>query len=299
MAFEIDPDKPFNEAFRAVATEELTKAITLLTERPDGLHEAVHAARKRFKRLRGLYRFARADAKGFARRENARIREMSASLSAERDATALIETVGYLRGLGPDGSTDMALYALERALTVRRDDIAMSDGALERKVTVAIGTCKAAMDAIKAHEFAPGRKTAASRIATGWYRMLSAAQVALMSARAGGTDEDFHELRKRSQDYWMFSSLAVLIWPSGFSARRERAKRLADLLGHEHDLSVLLALLGSTAGLAISDGQAGTVVKAALAERACLRKTAIKLARPLYSDDPDREAQVIERLWRG
>ncbi|WP_176085033.1 CHAD domain-containing protein [Martelella sp. HB161492] len=299
MAFEIDPDKPFNEAFRAVAIEELSKAIALLSEQPDGLHEAVHAARKRFKRLRGLYRFARADAKGFARRENARIRDMSASLSAERDATALIETVNYLRSIGPDGKTDMALYALERALTARRDDIAMSDGALERKVTVAIGTCRAAMEAVKAHEFAPGRKKAAARIAAGWHRTLSAAQVALMSARAGSADEDFHELRKRSQDYWMFASLAAGIWPSGLSARRERAKLLADLLGHEHDLSVLLVLVGSKEERLVHQDALETVASAAAEERLRLRKAAIRLARQLYSDDPDREAQVIERLWRG
>ncbi|MGO6905481.1 metal-binding protein, partial [Rhizobium ruizarguesonis] len=56
MAYRIRPDADFTEAFRSVATKQLEHAVTVLGERPDGAHEAIHSFRKNLKRLRSLYR---------------------------------------------------------------------------------------------------------------------------------------------------------------------------------------------------------------------------------------------------
>src|SRR5688572_23232323 len=96
MAYRIRPERPFTAEIRRVAQEQLRGAVTDFEERPKGLHEAIHDARKKFKRLRALYRLVASDAPEFRRQENARIRDMAKTLSVVRDATALIETADYL-----------------------------------------------------------------------------------------------------------------------------------------------------------------------------------------------------------
>ena len=98
MAYHLRPDKPFTVEFVAVAEQQLSKAVRYLADKPDGAHTAIHDARKRFKRVRALYRLIQPDAKEFRSRENKRIGDMARSLSAVRDATALVETVDYLAG---------------------------------------------------------------------------------------------------------------------------------------------------------------------------------------------------------
>src|SRR4051812_25818858 len=96
MAFRLRPARPFTAEFRSVAESQLRKAIGFLEEQPHGPHEAVHDARKKFKRVRALYRLIQPDAKAFRTLENARIRDIAQTLSAVRDATALVETIDYL-----------------------------------------------------------------------------------------------------------------------------------------------------------------------------------------------------------
>ena len=107
MAYRIRPDADFTEAFRSVATRQLEHAITVLRKRPDGAHEAIHSFRKNLKRLRSLYRLVAREIPDFQAQENARLRDAANSLSAIRDATALIGTAQYLqhaaRGNDPIG----------------------------------------------------------------------------------------------------------------------------------------------------------------------------------------------------
>ena len=97
MTFAFHPKRPFTEDFRAVGGEQIERAIAMLEVQPEGVHEAIHDARKSFKRLRSLYRLVVADAPLFQRQENARFRAMARNLSTFRDAAALVENAGYLR----------------------------------------------------------------------------------------------------------------------------------------------------------------------------------------------------------
>ncbi|MBB4122765.1 CHAD domain-containing protein [Martelella radicis] len=298
MAFSLDPDKPFDAAFRKVAVSQLEDAIKALRKQPRGLDEAVHDARKKFKRVRGLLRLIRPAAKDFSRAENARIRDMAADLSGGRDATALIECAAYLRGLADDGGRDMALSRLETTLRERRDSAAVSDAALRKKAKEAIHTCRDAIAAIEEAAFHADRSAAAKCIGKAWKKQLANAQVALMTVQADGADGDFHELRKKSQTYWMFCALLSPAWPSALKAKRNDAKALADLLGHEHDLSMLLQLLDSPDAPGLDSETLATCRDAALETRAQLRRRAIKSARKTFGDEPDVEARIIRTLWK-
>lgn len=96
MSYRVRPDRALDGEVHKAAAHQLGKAIAVLTDRPQGLHEAVHAARKNIKRVRALYRLIAPIAREFQQHENDRLRDMARSLSGLRDATALIEASHYL-----------------------------------------------------------------------------------------------------------------------------------------------------------------------------------------------------------
>ena len=297
MPYRISPDAGLETEVRRIAREQLERAIAALETRPDGLHEAIHEARKKFKRVRNLYRLVGSADKTFRRQENARIRDTARSLSLVRDATALIETADHLSEHTLTDDEAETLDAARTVLVLRRDDIASSETDLEDKVRHAIDQCHAAHAALNALELPSRPGHAARLLAKGWRKALQRAAEALEFCEGQGHGEAYHDLRKAAQAYWMNLSLLRELWPSAFAVKRRDAKRLVDLLGHEHDLTVLTALLDHEPEL-FGDGEGQSFLLAIIIRRQQdLRREAVSLAGQVFADPAKDEADVIETLW--
>lgn len=138
MPFRIDPKKPFGDEIRRAGLELIDDAVTILRDQPSGSHEAVHDARKRFKRLRALYRLIRKVAPDFAREENTRFRDIARSLAFARDATALVETAEYLEAFAASDTQGEALRSVTVMLRERRDDALDHEAGLDEAIAAAI-----------------------------------------------------------------------------------------------------------------------------------------------------------------
>lgn len=297
MPYRIRPDRALRDEVQSVARGELEKAIEALEARPEGLHAAIHAARKKFKRLRNLYRLVATGDKPFRRAENARLRDAGLSLSRIRDATALIETIEHLSAHALTDDEAETLAATREVLSLRRDEIATGESDLEAKVTAVIGECRAAIDALDALSLPAKPGHAAHLVATGWRKGLEEAHEALETCKGEGHGEAYHDLRKAAQSYWMNLSLLHPLWPSAFDAKRNEAKRLVELLGHEHDLTVLTTLLDREPEM-FGDGEGQSFLLAIIIRRQMdLRRESLELAACVFSDDPRREGDIIEHLW--
>ncbi|WP_165217660.1 CHAD domain-containing protein [Affinirhizobium pseudoryzae] len=297
MAFRIRPSKRFTHEFISVGRSQLEKAVAALSDQPDGPHAAIHAARKRFKRLRALYRVVSPDAKEFRACENARIRDIARSLSAVRDATALVETVDYLATLAASAEEFTALSQASRTLMERRDRIADSEVDLPQKIARAIESCGEAIAALERLDIQDSRNHTARRLGKVWTKQQRKAQLALMHCRSNHEAEAFHALRKRGQVYWMHLSLMRDLWPSAMTAKRNEAKLLVDLLGHEHDLSVLTQTVNEDPeGFGTSDTLA-LLIAAIITRQQALREEALERAQFVFRDDPVTEGKIIEMLW--
>ena len=297
MPYRIRPDRDLPTEVRSVARHQLHIAITMLAERPDGLHEAIHAARKKFKRVRSLFRLVAHADKSFKTRENARLRDAAHSLSGIRDATALMETVAHLAGFALSEEEAETLDATRTVLELRRDDIAAAQTDLENKVACVIEECQALMAALDALHLPTKPGPAAKLVAKGWRKALSRAHSALETCKGEGHGEAFHDLRKAAQAYWMNLSLLRDLWPSAFAAKRQAAKCLVDLLGHEHDLTVLTELFDHEPEL-FGDGEGQSFLLAIIIRRQLdLRREALALADAVFADPAREEACIIETLW--
>ncbi|RWX79153.1 CHAD domain-containing protein [Neorhizobium lilium] len=298
MAYRLRPDRPFTAEFRSAVKSQLSKAIELLEEQPQGPHEAAHDARKKFKRVRALYRLIQPEAKAFRNRENTRIRDMAQTLSAVRDATALVETVDYLTTGAGSPEEVAALTFASRTLSDRRDRIAAEEHDLPARMKAAAASCREAIDALDELKLDDGGRKTARMLAKAWKTQRLRALAALEECHGNAHAEAFHELRKSGQTYWMHLALLGGIWPSAMRAKQEEAKQLVDLLGHEHDLSVLTQLVNESPELFGSSETLARILGAIIARQQSLRQEALPLAEKVFGDQADLEGAIIERLWK-
>ncbi len=297
MAYRIKPHKPFTAAFQSVAIQQLQAAIVALQQRPGGLHQAVHEARKKFKRLRALYRLVASDAKTFREQENARLRQAAASLSRARDATALIEVIAYLQGHSETPEEDAALSRARAALSERRHGLDDSEHDLEDRANGTILSCEQAIGAVNALIFDDRPRKTARRLGRGWRKDLEQGRAALATCRDSGHAEHFHQLRKCGQVYWMHLTLLRPLWPSAMRAKQEAVKRLVDMLGHEHDLSLLVALLDQEPQLLGSAEELSHLLGCVIRQQQMLRHAAVCVAEEVFIEDPQTEADIVATLW--
>ncbi len=297
MGYRIRPGKPFAQEVRTVAREQFEHAITCLDARPQGLHEAIHDARKCFKRIRALYRLTARDEPDFRKTENARIRDMAAMLATERDATALVEVLAYLCDRAKTTEEAEALARIRVLLTARRDQLVADEADLEDKTRTAIALCRDALEALETLHFEDGKRRTSRRLGHAWKTTLKQAREALNACGTGETNA-FHEMRKRAQDYWMHLSLLRALWPSAMQAKQVQAKALVDLLGHEHDLSVLSALINENPRLFGKSDDLSHLLSTIIERQQVLREEALTLGGGVFGDDPEEESARIALLWR-
>ncbi|MBB3946184.1 hypothetical protein GGQ73_002130 [Rhizobium skierniewicense] len=297
MSFRIDPKKPFAEELRRTGVELIDEAMAALSLQPDGPHAAVHDARKKFKRLRALYRFVADEDPKFRKAENIRFRDIARSLSQAREAAALVETIHHLQQFSRSDAETQALASAHDALAERRDAMTRDDGDLPARIDAALTECEKGKHALLQLSLPSGKKTAAKRIRQTWLKQRRNARDAMRHCHDKAEDEDFHDLRKSGQVYWMHLALMRKIWPSAMRAKKIDAKRLVDLLGHEHDLSVLAALADDEPER-FAEGDTLALLREAIIHRQqALRKECLDLADHVFAESAKTESDIVSLLW--
>ncbi|ANK87287.1 MULTISPECIES: CHAD domain-containing protein [unclassified Rhizobium] len=297
MAYRIRPDVDFTEAFRSIATEQLEGAITFLEERPDGTHEAIHSFRKNLKRLRSLYRLVAREVPDFQEQENARLRDAARSLSAIRDAAALIGTAQYLQHSARGKEESEALGRIVTILEGRRDWMAEAESGLRQRLMETPGVLKEAIAALDGIFFDGSHRKNARMLAKSWRRTARKAKAALARCHGDASAGDFHDLRKRTYDYRLYHGLLRDIWPGAMKAKRDAAKELVEDLGHIHDLAVLCELVEAEPQLFTRNDDLAHLLDAIIFRQQEDRRQALLKAETVFADDPDEESERIELLW--
>ncbi|SCW74283.1 CHAD domain-containing protein [Rhizobium mongolense subsp. loessense] len=297
MPFRIRPDFDFTDQFRRVATDQLERAITVLEQRPDGAHAAVHGFRKNVKRLRSLYRLVAKEAPDFQKRQNARLRDAAKSLSSIRDAAALIGTAEYLQKGARGDAESEALSRIVTILQSRRDWMVEAESGLEQKLHDTAVSLKDAITAVDKVSFKSNQRRNARMLAKSWQRTLRRARTALDACRDTAAVEDFHELRKRTYDYRLYHALLRNLWPAAMKAKQDAAKDLAERLGHVNDLSVLSQLVEAEPQLFTRNEDLAHLLDAIIFRQQEERQSALADAGRVFADKPQDEANRIEALW--
>lgn len=241
-------------------------------EKPGPLEPRVHQARRALKKARATLKLLRPRiSKKLYKTTNALCRDAGLILSATRDAQALQAAWKGLRLRAPD---------VERALAeeARRAAEGLDAKKSRQILLVARAQAKRIVPA------RPGWKGVADGLRLGY----EAGRKAWRKAKATGSDEDFHEWRKRVKD----QRYQVDLFLNGSASLRhldEALDRLSDLLGDDHDLVVLRDKIGVAYDEAL---------RAIGRKEAELRQKALVLAERVYSETSGAFARRVKRAWK-
>jgi CHAD domain-containing protein len=272
---------PFKIATRPVyslhdaALTLLDGAIETLGSRQDD--EAVHAARKACKRIRAALRLLR-ECLGshIYQRENKRVREAAKPLTAVRDAFILRKTLRML---------PTRPVALERGLD---SEYREERRALERRgARSALKQLRATREGII--DLPAVSSEAASAVASA-KSVYKAGRRAQRKAR-DRDDEALHEWRKQAKYLLNQLGLLKIVFNAKFKKLRRRADELAEALGDDHDLGVLISKLS------FYDVHDRSLIRHIKTRRRKLQARAFRLGRQLYRHSAKHiEAAMAARL---
>jgi CHAD domain-containing protein len=276
-----------------VAREQVDRALRELADPKVDRHAAIHEARKGAKRLRALLRLARAGiGDDLWRRENRAIRDAAKDLSGPRDAEALLETYARLRARFAGEVDWRRLAGVRRALVARREQLA-ADGTLPRRIAAFGEELRAVRDRLPCWPLAG---LGFDELAPGFERAYRRGRKAMRAIEAAPSDERFHAWRKRAKDHRYHLELLRDLWPAQVKARRGEVRTLGDLLGDEHDLSVLRATLAASERF--GDG-AALLLDLAQRQQAELRAQMWPLGLRLFAERPKALVRRYRCYWQA
>jgi CHAD domain-containing protein len=286
------------DGVRRIVNEQIGEAVADLRGETDGTRDAaVHETRKRCKRLRALLRLVR-DQLGASvyRRENTALRDASRLLAPVRDAQVLVNTLDATIG-DADGELDApALAQTRRALKAAhgrlRQQVIYRGTAVEQTIGALAAVQERSLDWPLGDLQFDGLRPGLERV----YRQ---GRRAMAEAYDDPTPERFHEWRKRVKYLWHHLELLEPAWPGLLEALADETHDLSDLLGDEHDCTVLGERVRERPDL-IADQDMARVLTATLDERRQrLRAAARPLGAKLYAETPERFGARIASYWQS
>jgi hypothetical protein len=282
-----------SEALRRVAFAELEIAHGALAAPPER-HSGVHSARKCLKRLRSLLLLVRPGMPepAFATLTD-RLAGIARGLAPARDAAALADAVDKLEretgagpGLGPIQSLRAWLHKRRHAAEQNLERSAASDamrGLLELRPAF-VGL------AVYPDNF--------RSLAKGLRRCYRTTREGFQHAFAAGRDDDMHEWRKGVQHHWRQMQLLAPCWPSELTARAEAARSLSQVLGDDHDISLLVRLVSTPTMIFGSPDETAAFLKRCRRRHRALRREASTQGERLFAERPRPFAERIETYWQ-
>lgn len=292
MAYGFQQDGDLGAELLRVARAQAARLDKLLRDErePASGH---HKTRKCLKRLRGLVLLVRSDIGD--RRWRKADRELAAIgrvLSGARDQTVILATLDRVVTEG------VAATVREAAASVRGLQRADAAARIDGKHTARESLRHAARQVAERIEDWPIARVSLAGLMASMADEYRSGRAALKTAYRRDTAEDFHQLRKHLQRHGRHMQLLQIAARDEIQVRIDAAKQLSDLLGEDHDLSLLRDVLASLHGSSLQPGIAEI-------DRLCiLRQRAVRLrARPLlqrlYAETPKALARRLKAYWKA
>jgi CHAD domain-containing protein len=292
MSFRIRRKETVEHAIARIAGEQVDRAIAETGRRMDG-SAAVHNARKRCKRLRALLRLVRPQLGEVYAVENAWYRDAARELAHLRDAEIVVRSFDALVEHFDKPVDRPALRPVRRHLAQARGDAADARE-LRARLREFRSRMEAARTRIDSWSLADAGFAAIERGLTKTY---ASARERMRAAYESPSTEAIHEWRKRVKDHAHHLELLRAVWKRPMRAHADEVDRLADLLGDDHDLTVLRAVLLSAPD-GIADPETLQAVIGLIGRRQVeLRARAETIGARVFADKPKAFARRIERYW--
>jgi CHAD domain-containing protein len=309
MPFQVEAGETLREAILRARNERLDKAIAALQEKPLPSAEAIHDARREFKRLRSLVRLVRGSMDKLVRvREDQALRNVGRSLAQSRDAAALLATLEKVFGtLAPEDRKSRRISTQGRKLLQQiceelRNNAGRGLDPLEIKATVKL------LRDMKRRVWLPS-----SPVPEDWCTMVGEGlrrtyrqgrELFAVSNSVGllnATDELWHETRKRAKTLGYQLRFLRKIWPGTLTAIAEQLEELSERLGEDHDLALIRLRLVQIAlpetEFELFSAARLNLIRTIDRRRRRLENEALRRSHLVYLEPPRRFLKRIHCYW--
>lgn len=296
MAFAIEPSPKVERDVRRAAVERLDNALARLEglddQPPAEIENAVHDVRKRTKEVRALARLVRESIGAEYGRFNELVRDAAEELSSIRDAHAVLATLDHLRVARDrehDAQLDIVRAAQAQTAAEATQAIRRRDPRLER----ARKRLVRARRRVKRWRIDDGSAWLEAGLTSSYRR----AKRGMRRARRRPTDERLHEWRKGVKTLWYQIRLIEAAAPSMLTAFVAHLDDLAEALGDDHDLSVLVTQLESEPKRFGGKKPAKAAVRLARAQQDDLRHRAFRQGASLFAEPTSAFVARVVTYW--
>lgn len=284
-AYRFGADETPAEGIGRIASGQLDLTIRLLEEAPgeDDGGKAVHEARKALKRTRALLRLSRGtiDQERY-RQENVVLRDVGRTLSQTRDAQVLLDT---LDGLTARYGERLRADTWSRLRQSLAQDAEQSGTVGSRRAEELLGTLSDARARVESWQLP--QDSGPGSLAGGFARVYRRGRRAYAAASSHPDTETLHELRKRAKDLWHSGQLLKPVGPNRMKQLRRSAHRISDLLGDDHDLTILREHAARQTML-LSEPESELLIALIDHRQRVLRDQALTLAAEVYRPKPKK-----------
>jgi CHAD domain-containing protein len=226
MAFRIGRKGAIGASLKRILVDDLEAAIAELANEKEPLASRVHSVRRRLKRDRSLARLFEPSARETARELRRTLRDAGRALAGLREGAALTATARELSSELPTGTDDVVLAAASPT-----GAITSNGGSSIAAAAVLAAAAERLAEQLPAEN---GRRLLKSALDRARRKVRKGYDRAVTSRTA----EDLHEWRKQIKEYGHLMAVAARRL-KGDAKVLPLAKEAEELLGDDHDLSIL------------------------------------------------------------
>lgn len=286
------------EGVHRIACEQIDRALAELGEETPASGEAIHQARKRFKKLRALLRMLKPRLeRRIYKAHNRRLRAMAHALAGKRDADVMLQTLDGLQQTLRDNGQDPEFTGLREVLRARRAARGHKDSGSTEPPE--LGVADELADLREQISRWSLRETGFDLAGPGFRKIYKRGRKALRRARKHPGDRQFHDWRKRVKDHWYHNRLLQYLWPVPMRTRADELKRLSDLLGDDHDLAVFRQTLNNMPDSKLTSSDAVMLQSAITDRQRKLRSSALRLGLRVFAEKPGAIHKRFSRYARA
>lgn len=295
MSYRLEPHEPIDTGIKRIVHEQIDKALRELRgDTDDDRDEAVHSARKRFKKIRAALRLVRDDVgKSVYKRENAVYRDLGRDLADVRDAQVLVETLDLLRDHFGDLVYARAFEQIRSDLVDHHERLKTRHLDQQNRAKKVIAILSEARQRVDDWPMSSGW----SALEGGLHRVYRRGFKGRKESFDEPSVENFHDWRKRVKYLWYHTRILRDSWKPVLKKYASELHDLSDYLGDDHDLAVLhhtvqTQQLGDATEL---EALLGLIEK----RSEQLRSAAAPLAKRLYAEAPDDFVERTRHYWKA
>lgn len=296
MSYRLELQEPLGIGLKRIAREQIDQALEQLTDVPESQDEAVHDARKRFKKIRAVLRLVRDEiGDEVYKRENVCYRDAGRRLSDIRDSYVLIETLDdVIKRYANDLNSKAYIKPRER---LRAEHEALKRQTLDHDKAM-VSVVATIQEARQRVESWPIQHNDFSAISAGIKRVYKRGRRGLADAYANPKPKNFHDWRKRVKYLWYHTRILKNLWPGLLDELADQTHDLADYLGDDHDLAELRHTLLNRPELFGSESDLEDLVEGMTQWQVELKKSARQLGERIYVEKPKVFVKRIGKYWQ-